>query len=57
MSKFTRKQLQREAARLVESGKMPTLAEVCAAVLHARKKYANQIRRARRQAREKVAVN
>jgi hypothetical protein len=46
--------LQRQADRLVKSGQTPTLTELCAAVLEARMKYANQIRRARREAREKV---
>jgi vacuolar-type H+-ATPase subunit H len=44
-------QMREEAERLIKSGKMPSLEEVCAAVLEARKKYANQIRRARREAR------
>lgn len=57
MDKLTQKRLQREAARLIKSGKMPSLEELCAAVLEARKKYANQIRRARREARGKEAVN
>lgn len=49
MDKLREKRLQREAARLIKSGKMPSLDELCAAVLDARKKYANQIRRARRE--------
>jgi hypothetical protein len=57
MKKLTQKQLQREAERLIASGKMPALGELCAAVLQTRKKYAAQIRRARREAREKIAVN
>lgn len=44
--------LRQRAAKLVATGKMPSLDEVCAAVLEARRKYANQIRRARREARE-----
>lgn len=50
-------ELKREAERLLRTGRMPTLEleELCAAVLEARKKYANQIRRARREAREKIA--
>jgi hypothetical protein len=48
---------QREAERLIKSGKMPTLDEVRAAVLEARKKYGNRIRRTRREVRQTVAVN
>jgi len=36
--------------RLIREGKMPTLQQLTAAVLEARRKYANQIRRARREA-------
>jgi hypothetical protein len=46
--------LREEAERLIKSGEMPSLEELCAAVLESRKKYANQIRRARREARDKV---
>ena len=56
MRSISEQQLRREAERLIRSGKMPSLEEVCAAVLEARRKYANQIRRARREAREKVVV-
>jgi hypothetical protein len=52
MKKLTPKQVQQEATRLLKSGQMPTLAEVSAAVLEARRNYANQIRRARREARK-----
>lgn len=52
MDKLKQKRLQRESERLVKVGKMPSLEEVCAAVLEARKKYANQIRRAHKDARE-----
>jgi hypothetical protein len=44
-------ELQREAERLIRTGQMPMLDELCAAVLEARKKYAIQIRRARRETR------
>jgi hypothetical protein len=57
VDKLTQKRLQQEAARLIREGKMPLLEEVCAAVLEAQKKYANQIRRARREARERAVVN
>lgn len=38
--------LQGETERLIKTGKMPTLEEVCAAVLETRRGYASQIRRA-----------
>lgn len=41
-----------EIARLQASGQMPTLEQVCAAVLEARRKYSNKIRRARRERNE-----
>jgi len=44
--------MRREAERLIKAGKMPTLQELSAAVLEARKIYANKIRGARRVARE-----
>lgn len=50
-------ELRAEAERLVRSGKMPSLAELSQAVLESRKKYAVKIRRARREAERKVAVN
>jgi hypothetical protein len=56
VKKLTEKQLQREAAKLIREGRMPSLETLCAAVLEARKKYANQIRRARREARKEVVV-
>lgn len=49
--------MRRQLAKLVEEGKLPSLGDLCAAVLESRKKYANRIRRARREARQKVAVN
>jgi hypothetical protein len=54
MKTLTPKQLQEEAERLIKSGKMPTLEELCAAVLESRRKYRLQILRARREAREEV---
>jgi hypothetical protein len=57
VDKSKERALQREAERLLKSGKMPTLDELCAAVLETRKKYATKIRRARREAKRKVAVN
>jgi hypothetical protein len=44
--------MRREVERLIKSGKMPTLEELCAAVLESRRKYANAIRRARRESKE-----
>ena len=52
--RLSKRILERDAKHLVKSGKMPTLDELCAAVLEVRVKYANQIRRARREAREVV---
>ena len=57
MKNLNPEQLQREVERLIKAGKMPTLDELCAAVLETRKMYVNQIRQARREARQKVAVN
>jgi hypothetical protein len=45
----TEEQMRKEAQRLIDVGKMPTLQALSAAVLEARKLYANQIRRARRE--------
>ena len=56
MKKLTEKQLQHEAEKLIREGRMPSLETLCTAVLEARKKYANQIRRARREARKEVVV-
>jgi hypothetical protein len=54
---MTKAQLEAEAARLIATGKMPSLEELCAAVLETRKKYASKIRRARREGgREKQPV-
>jgi hypothetical protein len=40
--------LRRQLKKLVKEGKLPSLEELSAAVLESRKKYANKIRRARR---------
>jgi len=57
MDKSKERVLQREAERLIKLGKMPTLDELCSAVLISRKKYATKIRRARREAQHNVEVN
>ena len=44
--------MKREAERLIHEGKMPTLEQLCAAVIEARKRYAVKIRSARREAQE-----
>lgn len=49
--KPTEEQMRREVERLIKRGKMPTLEELCAAVLEARKKYTLKIRRAQREAK------
>lgn len=54
MKILNEKELRREAERLIKAGKMPSLEELCAAVLEARKKYANQIRRARREQAKQI---
>jgi hypothetical protein len=53
--RVTEEQMRREVERLIKTGKMPTLEELSAAVLEARKKYASKIRRARRENREDAA--
>jgi len=57
MRPMNEEQLSKEAERLIESGKMPSLQDLRTVLLEARRRHANQIRRARREAREKVAVN
>ncbi len=49
--------MRRQLAKLVKEGRLPSLEELCAAVLETRKKYATKIRRARREAQHKVVVN
>jgi|HubBroStandDraft_2_1064218.scaffolds.fasta_scaffold00513_14 hypothetical protein len=50
-------ELRAEAERLVRDGRMPSLADLSQAVLESRKVYAIKIRRARREARRKIAIN
>ena len=49
--------MRRQLAKLVEEGKLPSLEDLCAAVLESRRKYRLKILRARREAGRKVAVN
>jgi hypothetical protein len=51
MNKREERVFAREIERLRRKGTMPTLDELCAAVLDARKKYMLKIRRARREAK------
>jgi hypothetical protein len=48
--------MRRALGKLVEEGKLPSLEELCAAVLETRKKYAPRIRRARREYRAKISI-
>jgi len=50
---MTEEQLKREADRLVATGKMPSIEKLASVVLMIRRKYATQIRRARREAQDK----
>lgn len=50
MHKLKERALLREAERLIKAGKMPTLQELCKAVLETRKEYRGKILRARREA-------
>ena len=47
---MTEEQLEREADRLIATGKMPSLEKLSAVILEMRQKYAVAIRRARREA-------
>ena len=49
--------MRREVERLIRTCKMPTLEELSAAVLEARKKYENKIRRACRENQEDTAAS
>jgi hypothetical protein len=49
MKQMTEAQLRREAKKLIASGRMPSLEELCRAVLESRMKYTLKIRRARRE--------
>jgi len=55
MRPMNEQQLRKEAERLIKTGKMPSLEQLCKAVLETRITYANKIRRARREAREAVS--
>lgn len=57
MDKRKEAALRREAARLVREDKMPSLEGFCQAILETQREFATKIRRARREAREKVVVN
>ena len=48
----TYRQLDKRAEELIAAGKMPTLQELSAVVLEARRKFAVPIRRARREEKE-----
>jgi hypothetical protein len=56
---LTEEELKKEAARLIREGKMPTLEEFSRMMVEIRRKYANKIRRARRESRaqRKEVVN
>jgi hypothetical protein len=54
MRRMTEQKLRKEAERLIKTGKMPSLEQLCEAVLETRMTYANKIRRARREDREAV---
>jgi len=54
---MTEEQMRREVERLIRTCKMPTLEELSAAVLEARKKYENKIRRACRENQEDTAAS
>jgi hypothetical protein len=49
MRRMTEEDLRREAQKLIATGKMPKLEELCRVVLESRMKYALKIRRARRE--------
>jgi hypothetical protein len=57
MRPITEKQLREEAERLISTGKMPSLEKLSQAVLETRMKFVMKVRRARREAQRKVAVN
>jgi len=54
---LSKHELHDTVRRLQEEGLMPSLEELSEAVRQARVRFANEIRRARRDAREKVAVS
>ena len=49
--------LRRQLKKMVEEGTLPSLEDLCAAVLESRRKYRLKILRAKREAERKVAVN
>jgi hypothetical protein len=49
--------IRRQLKKLVKEGKLPSLEDLCAAVLETRKNYAIKIRRARRESQHNVVVN
>jgi len=49
--------IRRQLKKLVKEGTLPSLEDLCAAVLESRRKYRLKILRARREAGRKVAVN
>ena len=49
--------MRRQLKKLVKEGKLPSLEDLCAAVLESRQKYRLKILRAKREAERKVAVN
>jgi hypothetical protein len=51
MRPMSEQQMKREVEKLIREGRMPTLEQLCQAVLEARKKYSVAIRRARRETR------
>jgi hypothetical protein len=51
MKQIAEEDLRREAQKLLATGKMPTLEELCRVVLESRMKYTLKIRRARREGR------
>jgi hypothetical protein len=52
MTMIKREELPKLAAKLIRDGKMPTLERLTAEILRTRRKFANEIRRARREARQ-----
>ena len=54
---LSERELRAEAESLLRNGEMPSFLELAQAALQARQKYSNRIRRARREAERKVAVN
>jgi hypothetical protein len=56
MKKLTPKQLEREAAKLIREGRMPSIEKLAATIVDIRRKYRLDILRARRDAREAAKV-